>query len=144
MSAPAQKSAEEFADELAANHDPAWLRMLLHRLDENLHRTPLERLISLWGISPAEAAEFFGVSRQAFSKWQQQGTPPDRAPQVAAMEDATALLERYLKRERIAAVVRRPSPAMGGKSLIELASTGRHEDVLSAVRAMFDLRRVQP
>jgi hypothetical protein len=84
------------------------------------------------------------VSRQAFAKWQQSGPPADRAAAVAALEDATDLLERHVKRERIPAVVRRRSALTGEQSLLELAATGQHDAVLEAVRSMFDLRRVQP
>jgi hypothetical protein len=49
-----------------------------------------------------------------------------------------------VKRERIPAVVRRPAEDLGGRSLYELASEGRHADVREAVATMFDLRQVQP
>jgi hypothetical protein len=42
--------------------------------------------------------------------------PPERGTQVAA----TDVLERYLKRDRIPAVVRRPAPLLGGVSLVDL------------------------
>jgi hypothetical protein len=130
--------------QLTASHDRAWLREIVDQLDLSLQRSALERLIALWGVSSAEAAGFFGVSRQAFAKWLRVGPPADRAPAVAALEDATELLARHLKRERIPAVVRRPSALTGQRSLLELASAGEHEAVLGAVRTMFDLRRVQP
>jgi len=132
------------AARLAAGHDQAWLREVVSRLDSSLQRGALERLIALWGVSSAEAAGFFGVSRQAFAKWLKSGPPADRAPAVAALEDATELLARHLRRERIAAVVRRPSALTAQRSLLQMAAAGRHDEVLCAVRAMFDLRRVQP
>ena len=141
--APAS-SAAAVAAELAASHDRAWLRDVVGRLDASLQRGTLERLITLWGISAAEAAGFFGISRQAFAKWLQAGPPPDRAPAIAALEDATELLARHIKRERIPAVVRRTSAATGERSLLEMAAAGEHDLVLAAVRSMFDLRRIQP
>lgn len=137
-------SPKDAADTIAATHDRAWIRSVVSYLDQALHKDPLERLITLWGLSAAEAAELFGVSRQAFSRWQQSGPPVDRSTAIAAMEDATDLLERHLKRERIRAVVRRASELVGGKSLLELAREGKYEEVLAATRTMFDLRRVQP
>jgi hypothetical protein len=63
---------------------------------------------------------------------------------VTALAAATDLLERYLKRENIPAVVRRTAPALGGRSLLQIAESGGAEEVLQRVKAMFDLRRVQP
>lgn len=144
VSLTAARSPAAVAAQLAASHDRAWLREVVSQLDVNLQRSALERLITLWGVSSAEAAGFFGVSRQAFGKWLQVGPPADRAPAVAALEDATELLARHLKRERIPAVVRRHSALTGERSLLQMATAGEHEQILGAVRTMFDLRRVQP
>ncbi len=144
VSLAAARSAADVAAQLTASHDRTWLREVVSQLDVNLQRSALERLIALWGVSAAEAAGFFGVSRQAFAKWLRVGPPADRAPAVAALEDATELLARHLKRERIPAVVRRHSALTGERSLLQMASAGEHEQILGAVRTMFDLRRVQP
>ena len=53
------------------------------------------------------------------------------------MEAITDLLDRYLKRDRIAAVVRRQAPGLGGASLIELVSSGRSREALRLTREMF-------
>ncbi len=140
----AGRSPAAVAAQLTASHDRAWLREVVNKLDHTLQRSALERLITLWGVSSAEAAEFFGVSRQAFAKWLQTGPPAHRAPAVAALEDATELLARHLKRERIPAVVRRRSALTGERSLLQMAAVGEHHQILGAVRAMFDVRRVQP
>jgi hypothetical protein len=144
VSLAAARSPAAIAAQLSASHDRAWLREFVSQVDVNLQRSALERLIALWGVSSAEAAGFFGVSRQAFAKWLQIGPPADRAPAVAALEDATELLARHLKRERIPAVVRRQSALTGERSLLQMATAGEHEQVLGAVRTMFDLRRIQP
>jgi hypothetical protein len=144
VSLAAPRSPAAVAAELSATHDRAWLREVVSQLDLNLQRSALERLIALWGVSSAEAAGFFGVSRQAFAKWLKVGAPADRAPAVADLEAATELLARHLKRERIPAVVRRHSALTGNRSLLQMATAGDHEKVLGAVRTMFDLRRIQP
>jgi predicted transcriptional regulator len=104
----------------------------------------LERILSLWGLSNAAAARMFGVSRQAFSKWLHNGPPANRATSVADLAAVTDLLARYVKRERIPAIVRRQAPAFEGVSLLHLAEQGRTGEALDRVRATFDLRRVQP
>lgn len=72
------------------------------------------------------------------------GPAIDRAAAIAALADATDILARSLKRERIPVVVRRPAAGAGNRSLIKLATDGRYEQVLAAVKSMFDLQRIQP
>lgn len=121
-----------------------WLREVADELDRAVRTNPLERLTTLWGLSNAEAARMFDVSRQAFSKWFENGIPSERAAAVADLDTATNTLSRKLKRERIPAVVRRAAPSLMGKSLYEIACEGRHREVREAVTTMFDLRRIQP
>jgi hypothetical protein len=129
---------------IAEAPDREWLRALTDDLDRRLRTDPLERLLALWGLSASEAARAFGVTRQALSKWRQSGVPADRTPALMDLAVATDLLDRRIKRERIPAVVRRPAPGLGNRSLLDLAFEGRHAEVRAAVAAMFDLRRVQP
>jgi len=121
-----------------------WLREIVDELDRAVRTSPLERLTTLWGLSNAEAARMFGVSRQAFSKWLENGIPSERAAAVADLDAATNILDHKLKRERIPAVVRRSAPSLMGISLYEMACEGRHREVREAVTTMFDLRRIQP
>lgn len=101
----------------------------------------LVRTIGVWQLSQAKAAALFGVSRQAFAKWLQRGVPADHAVAVADLTAATDLLERYLKRDRIPAVVRRPIPKLDGVSLLDLLGRGDTNRLLSACRDMFDFER---
>lgn len=137
--------AKDFAEELIRKApDEDWLRELTDLLDQRVRTDPLERFCTLWGLSRAEAGRAFGVSRQAVSKWFQNGVPADREPTLADLAAATEILARRVKRERIPAVVRRDAEVLDGRSLYDIACQGRHRDVLEAVRTMFDLRRVQP
>lgn len=124
--------------------DEKWLRTLVDDLDQRIRSRPLERLLNLWGLSAAQGAQLFGISRQAFMKWLKGGPPADRAEAIAALAAATDLLDHHLKRERIAAVVRRKAPQLSGQSLLGLAAAGEYLKVRSAVESMFDLRRIQP
>ena len=79
-----------------------------------------------------------GVTQQAIAKWiDGAGVPAERAPQIAELAAATDLLEHYLKASRIPAVVRRPAPALGGGSLLELVAAGATDELLAATRDMF-------
>ena len=91
----------------------------------------------MWGLSQAEAARLFGVSRQAIGKWLYQGIPPERARAITDLAVATDLLVRYLERDRIPAVVRRPIPALDEASLVDLLAQGDTRMLLTTCRGMF-------
>lgn len=137
-------SPTEAAASLAARGGSEWTRQLVDELDRTVRTDPLDRFVTLWDLSNAAAARVFGVSRQAFSKWRKTGPPAVRSSAVADLASATDLLDRYVKRERIPAVVRRPAEQFGGYSLLEIAEQGDTPVVLDHVAAMFDLRRTQP
>lgn len=139
-----QMTPRDAAARLAGAADEAWARDFLEEFDRRVRTDPVGRLAARWRLSNTEIGRMFGVSRQAVAKWMAEGAPADRQARLAELDAATELLERYVRPERIPAVVRRPSEMTGGKSLLELASEGRSAEVLEAVRAMLDLRRVQP
>lgn len=134
----------ELAHALAESADIAWVRELVDALDREIRRRPLERVMTLWDLSNAAAARLFGVSRQAFSKWLVKGPPADRMDDLARVEAITDLLDRYVKRERISAVVRRPASTLDGRSIVDTLEQGDYQAAADAVAAMFDLRRLQP
>ena len=135
---------EDLARELVDSADADWLRDLVDALDREVRVGPLVRLTSLWDLSNAAAARIFGISRQAFAKWLASGPPADRADDVAAVDNVTTLLDRYVKRERIPAVVRRQAPAYSDRSIIAMLEDGAYRETADLVRSTFDLRRVQP
>ncbi len=137
-------------DDLAADvmartgGDPDLLRQLLDRLDRSLAADPLRRTIRLWDVSATQLGRMFGVSRQAESKWLSQGPPADRREQITALGEATDLLDRWVKRERIPAVVRRPVESLGGRSRLDVALAGEIDVLLAELRETFDLTRIAP
>lgn len=136
----------KIADELApiargANRDD-WLEELGRALDRHRAHDGLARVLAVWRLSMSEAADLFGVSRQAVSKWQKRGVPNARLEAVVELAAATDLLVRYLKRDRIPAVVRRRAARLDGLSLLDLVRDGRTRDVLDACRAMFEFGNV--
>jgi hypothetical protein len=144
MAVPITDMSPQEAASVLSRSDPAWTRRLVDELDRTIRTEPLERFTELWDLSNAAAARVFGVSRQAFSKWLVTGPPAERAAAVADLATATDVLDRYVKRERIPAVVRRTAPSLGGVSLLDLAIQGQTRTVAESVATMFDLRRVQP
>ena len=124
--------------------DDAWSLEFLHALESRVRAAPLERLMATWDLSAAGAGRVFGVTRQAVAKWRGSGVPDDRAVALADLSAATDVLERYVRRDRIPAVVRRPAEVLGGRSLLELAESGRYDEVRRGAASMLDLRRVAP
>ena len=133
-------AAAKVAD--AARDDPAWLATFTGELEIRATTDQLPRMLRVWGLSAAEAARIFGVSRQAFAKWARAGVPAERLGAVGDLAAATDLLVHYLKPERIPVVVRRPAEALGGWSLVDLAASGNTAGLLTACRAMFDFAAV--
>ncbi|MFP5331111.1 MAG: hypothetical protein ACLGHX_01915 [Acidimicrobiia bacterium] len=127
----------DLAAMLLENHDSAWIADLADELDRRLRGRELERVLRVWDVSRTELGHLLGVSRQALSKWISDGVPPERMTQVADLAAITDLLTRYLKRDRIPAVVRRPAANLGGRSLIELVRTGRSAEAVALTRRMF-------
>lgn len=135
---------EEAAALLTRDAGEQWAREFLRHLERRMGEDPLERVMRAWDLSAAQLALVFGVSRQAVAKWRVHGVPVDRAVALADLAAATDVLERYVRRDRIPAVVRRPAKLTGGVSLLELAERGDTDAVRRSVATMFDLRRVQP
>ena len=139
-----ESNPEEAAEQIFAahRHEGAWLDAFTQSLDRRRAGESLGRTLRVWGVSQAEAARLFGVSRQAVGKWLERGAPPVRASTFADLAAATELLVRYLKRDRIPAVVRRPVPALGGVSLMDLLARGDTRSLLRACRDMFRFENV--
>jgi predicted transcriptional regulator len=132
---------ERAAALLVAERTPDWVEQFIGALDRRMSGESLSRILATWGLSQAEAARLFGVSRQAVSKWMTGGLPPERAVAAADLAAATDLLVRYLRRERIPAVVRRPAGVLDGRTLLEVAADDPRA-AREAVRAMFDFARI--
>lgn len=133
------------ADVLKRTHgDTDALRKLIDRLDRELAAAPLQRTARLWDVSTAQLGRMFGVSRQAATAWMAEGPPPARRPEIALLGEATDLLDRWVKRDRIPAVVRRPIDALGGRSRLDAAMAGELAMVVAELRDTFDLDRIAP
>ena len=100
---------EEAAEQIfrAYKDESAWLDAFTESLDRQRAGQSLARTLAVWALSQAEAARFFGVSRQAVGKWLRRGVPPERADAISDLAAATDLLVHHLKCDRIPAVVRR-------------------------------------
>ena len=67
--------------------------------------------------------------------------PAARLARAANLARIADILERNLKPERIAAVVREPARAYGTKSILDLVREGRDEQARAALEQAFDWSR---
>lgn len=123
--------------------DEVWLDTFLGYLDRRRGTLSFARTLTLWNLDKSEAARLFGVSRGTLSHWFRKGIPSKRLPAIADLAATSDLLVRYIKRERIPAVVRRGIPALGGASLLELLKQGRTSELLKSSQDMFDFEAMQ-
>ncbi len=135
---------EVLAAHIAVAHEdsPQWLDRFAAELDRHRGAAVLQRVLDVWGLNHSDAARVLGVSRQALAKWFVSGVPAERSGAVADLAAATDLLVRYLRRDRIPTVVRRPIAATGGRSLVDVA-TASTAQALDQCRRMFDFSLVQ-
>ena len=101
----------------------------------------LARSLRVLDISMSEAGRLFGVSRSAVEQWLVRGVPSARLARAANLARIADILERNLKPERIAAVVREPARAYGTKSILDLVREGRDEQARAALERAFDWSR---
>jgi hypothetical protein len=91
-------------------------------------------ILTTFQVSPREAGELFGVTRQAIGLWLEEGVPPNRLAGVARAADVARRLRRTFKRERIPAIVRQANPGLGGATVLEaLAQPEGPERVMDAL-----------
>ena len=120
------------------------LRQIIKWLDRELNVGRLERTMRLWDISAAQFGVMFGVSRQAMAKWLSDGPPAIRRDQVALLDQSTDLLDRWIKRDRIPAVVRRNVDSLDGRTRLDVALAGEFESLRDELTETFDVSRVAP
>lgn len=114
-------------------------------LNDDPHTAMLRRVARVWGLSTIEVAYAMGdVSRQAAAQWVggDRPVPAQRRAHLADLAAATDLLQRYVKAERIPAVVRRPAEDLRAATLLDLAHEGRTDELLAYLRALFDYRQL--
>lgn len=101
-------------------------------------QTPLEQIATTLCLTRTELARLFGVRRQALDQWESRGLPSARQQKLATLGAIADLLSAKLKHDRIPGVARRPTPAYGGRSLLDAVAAGEEELVYAELRDAFD------
>jgi DNA-binding XRE family transcriptional regulator len=134
LSPPARRKLPEW--DLREGDVVRFYRAVTAALEER--ELPLERVREVLSLNRTEAAALFGVRRQALEGWERSGVPSERQAKLATIGAIVDLLSAQLKADRIPAVVRRPAPAHGGRSILEAIAAGDEDRVLETLRAGFD------
>lgn len=90
------------------------------------------RTIRVWGLTPRQVDDTLGAL--------QSSTDLQRA--ISDLTEATDLLVRYLKDDRIPGVVRKQIPTRGGVTLMSLLKQGDTKTLLATCDDMFRFERV--
>jgi len=101
-------------------------------------RSDLERVRAVFGLNITELGALFGVTRQAAGLWLADAPPPARKAKAAAVAAIADLLANRLKPARVPGIARRPAPAYGHRSMLEVIAADEHEWLLESVRRSFD------
>ncbi len=130
------------ADALMTEHPQEWVGAFVSELLNDLRAEDLSDAMRQLDLSDAQAADLFGVTRQAVAKWRKEGIPAERQPAVWDFVDAVRVLSRYLRPERMVAAVRRKNAQ--GESLLDVGRTQSIAQMRAQIEATLDLRRVAP
>jgi hypothetical protein len=115
-----------------------FLRAVRRALDLVSEGEPLRDVMSALDLNLTELGALFGVSRQAAAQWLEQGVPSDRQAKVATVAAVCDLLERRLKPGRLPGIARRPAPAYGDRTMLQVIADDQHGWLLDSVRESFD------
>jgi len=130
------------ADALMTEHPQEWVGAFVSELLNDLRAEDLSDAMRQLDLSDAQAADLFGVTRQAVTKWRKEGIPAERQSDVWDFVDAVRVLSRYLRPERMVAAVRRKNAQ--GESLLDVGLTQSIAQMRAQIEATLDLRRVAP
>jgi DNA-binding XRE family transcriptional regulator len=103
-----------------------------------LTRNLLDPITATLGLSETELGALFGVSRQAIGQWRERGLPSSRQDKAARIAAICDLLAHQLKRERIPGIARRPAPAYGGLTMLEMIEADRQDELHGLITRSFD------
>lgn len=124
-------------------HHFAWfLKTMSQEEFESTHSEPLRRTMETLSLSKSDVAKLMGVSRQAVDKWLLAGPPAERAPKIGALAELADILRYRLLPGLPGEVVRRPAPAYGGRTMLEVIADDKHEWLLQTTKDSFDFNRV--
>jgi len=99
----------------------------------------IEQIMRIFDLTITETAGLYGVSRQAVSRWIDEGELPRfRREKTHTILSIARLLERNLRPGTVPVVSRRPARAYHDRSILQAIIEDEHDAVLAEVRGSFD------
>jgi transcriptional regulator with XRE-family HTH domain len=100
---------------------------------------PLAELKQLFGLSGAEVADLFNVSRQAVNYWEETGViPRGRREKLANLLSVGRMLDSQLGAGHLPIVARRKAKVTGGLTMLEIAAQDSDGKLLEMTERGFD------
>jgi hypothetical protein len=76
-----------------------------------------------------ELMALFHIPADEVARWKRSGVPPERAADVAAVDDVARRLAVWLEGDRLRSFIRRPRSELGGRPLIQVLADEGAEPV---------------
>lgn len=83
----------------------------------------LARAVQTLGLTDPELVALFGISPAELAEWKRSGVPAQHAATVAALDDVSRRLAVWLDAGRLRGLVRQPRSEYGGRTLLQLLAT---------------------
>jgi len=100
-------------------------------------RKELESIRRHFGLSYAELAQLFRVSRPAVQGWSEHAVPVARAADVDRVRELADVFVRKFIPARVPQIVRTPGKGLGGKSVLETLVEAGVEPVYAYLESLF-------
>ena len=97
----------------------------------------LDTIQGIFGLSDAELAKLFGVSRAAVAKWRVRGVPVERVAEVDRVSELATYFRRRFIPARIPQIVRNPGKGFAGKSVLQTLAQHGVEPVYAYLEQLF-------
>ena len=104
----------------AARYDASRLNDLFSRIYARRGALSLREIRKAFSLNAEEAGRIFGVTRQAFRKWESEGVPTARLADVDRALQLVQLMQHRLRADRLPALVRTPADDLGGRTVLQV------------------------
>jgi hypothetical protein len=104
---------------------------------ERVGALALDEIRGVFGLSEAELARLFAVSRPAVARWRETGVPVERGADVDRVRELAAYFHRRFLPVRIPQVVRTPGRGLGNRSVLAVIGESGVEPVYAYLEQLF-------
>ncbi len=97
----------------------------------------LDDIRATFGLSEAELAALFGVTRPSIAKWRLRSVPVQRAADVDRVRELATYFTRRFVAVRIPQIVRTPGKGLGGKTVLAVIADNGVDPVYAYLERLF-------